>query len=182
MKITDKSLGILYRSYVHERSLAPGQTCPNPEDLISIFNPRARKKRKTHIIDHITRCSACTNEFHLFLEIERERRQFESEIGRALSESRHLLKKKDRFAWKDVHLAGILAICDDGRWDDFFDDELSDALPEKSHFFFEIRGRPDPISTRYSTDRARSRIRIEIASRFQMALYPARELLYFRTL
>jgi len=95
MKITDKELGILYRSYVNDRSPASRRKCPNPKDLISIFSPRAREKRKTHIIDHITRCSACASEFRLFLEMERERRQFESEIGIALSESLHPLKKKD---------------------------------------------------------------------------------------
>jgi hypothetical protein len=100
MKITDKELGILYRLYVDDRSPASRQICPNPEDLISIFNPRARKKRKTQIIDHITRCSACTNEFRLFLEIERERKQFESKIGIALSESHNPLKKKARLLGK----------------------------------------------------------------------------------
>jgi hypothetical protein len=73
MKIDDQELRRLYGKSVQEKCLEFRKPCPTLKKVFSFFRPGVSRKRKLHIIDHITSCVSCSKEFAFLLEIHRKK-------------------------------------------------------------------------------------------------------------
>jgi hypothetical protein len=71
MNLKDDDLKRFYRSFINSRLPENRKGCPALEELISFFESRRRTAKKLKIVDHITNCSACTQEFEFLLELQR---------------------------------------------------------------------------------------------------------------
>lgn len=81
MNIHHKDLCALYQAFVGGRLPESRENCPPLNDLIKFFKPRTRGRLKTKIIDHITQCAPCAQEFDLILKIKRSSEQMGREIA-----------------------------------------------------------------------------------------------------
>ncbi len=81
MNIPHKDLCAFYRSFVRARLPESRQKCPPLDDLIRFFKSGTTRIHKIKIIDHITQCAFCHEEFDLMLTIKRSSEQMEKEIS-----------------------------------------------------------------------------------------------------
>jgi hypothetical protein len=63
MTLNDEDLKRIFRSYVDKRDSGTRQGCPSFSELSGFFEPGTPRTKKLKIIDHITSCSACADEF-----------------------------------------------------------------------------------------------------------------------
>jgi hypothetical protein len=92
MNITHKELCDFYRAYLKGQIPPSRKECLATAELMKFFHPRTRKRIKTNIVDHISRCALCAKEFELILEIKRGSEYLNREIGSWL-ESKPALKQ-----------------------------------------------------------------------------------------
>jgi hypothetical protein len=118
MNINHKDLCALYQSFVSGKLPESRENCPPLNDLIKFFKPRTPIRLKTKIIDHITRCAPCAQEFDLILKIKRSSEQMDREIATWLgpkilsraSSDRPKMIFSHRFWRYAVLLVGIVAL------------------------------------------------------------------------
>ena len=71
MKIDDDQLKEYFRGYTASKRPLTRKGCPSPETVASSFEPSASVHKKKRIIDHISGCSLCHEEFIMLLEIQK---------------------------------------------------------------------------------------------------------------
>ncbi len=71
MKTSERDLKRAFRDYVQSSSCTHKKDCPSPEEIWGLFAGQGSAKRKAKLVDHITSCSICFQEFDAFLEISR---------------------------------------------------------------------------------------------------------------
>jgi len=111
MKINSKDLKRIYRDFIMEKTPLSRKNCPPQENLIKFSKSKFSKKQKSKIIDHITQCSYCVQEFEFILQILKDEKNLIEEIGKVLRTEREPLTtrgKKRMFlpilSWKYVSL------------------------------------------------------------------------------
>lgn len=118
MSINDDNIKSIYKSYILTRTPLSRQVCPSLEEISNIFIDSGLEAEKEKIIDHITNCSYCVQEFDVFLEIFRQEQKLVKEIDLFLKNkggpslvSKKNMKKTIKFAlaWK-LALASAIAI------------------------------------------------------------------------
>ena len=81
MKINLQGLRDLFQSYISESTQMNRKDCPSPEILSGCLQGQASKKNKNRVIDHISQCRFCLEEFQFILEIEREKKKLIQKIS-----------------------------------------------------------------------------------------------------
>jgi hypothetical protein len=118
MRINDDNLKNIYKSYILTRTPLSRQACPSSEEISNIFIDSGLKAEKEKIIDHITNCSYCAQEFDVFLEVFRQEQNLAEEINLFLKNeggpnlaSKKNIKKTINFAlaWKFA-LASVIVV------------------------------------------------------------------------
>ena len=71
MRIDDDQLKEIFRGYAASRKPLTRRGCPSPEVLASSFEPSASVRKKKKIVDHISGCSSCREEFMMLFEIQK---------------------------------------------------------------------------------------------------------------
>jgi hypothetical protein len=71
MKLNNDNLNKLYQAYVSSKTPDNRNKCPSPMDLFTSFSSTTTLQNKKNIIDHITACSYCREEFELLLELKK---------------------------------------------------------------------------------------------------------------
>lgn len=71
MKIDDDRLKELFRGYVASRKPLTRRGCPSSEAIARSFEPSAPARKKRKIVDHVSGCPFCRDEFLMFLEIQK---------------------------------------------------------------------------------------------------------------
>jgi len=111
MKISSKDLMRIYRDFIMEKTPLSRKNCPSQKDLIKFCRSKLSEKQKSKIIDHITHCSYCVQEFERILQILKDEKNLIEEIGKVLRDKGDPLitrrKKKIFFpilSWKYVSL------------------------------------------------------------------------------
>jgi len=99
MNITHSDLCEAYRAYLRDRIPPSRVHCPPTGELLRFFHPRARRKFRMRIIDHVTKCSFCTREFEIILAIQKKRGELEQEIAECLGFRPNLERSRIDF-WK----------------------------------------------------------------------------------
>jgi len=118
MNINHKDLCALYQAVISGRLPDSRADCPPLDDLIKFFKPRTSRRLKTKIVDHITRCAPCSEEFDLILKIKRSSEQMDREIGLLLGPKNSARKSlhhpkmffPDRFWRYAALLVGIVSL------------------------------------------------------------------------
>lgn len=69
MRSEHSDLKELFQGYVASKKPASRQGCPSPEDIARSFEPAAPTSMKKAIVDHLSECSYCREEFAIALEL-----------------------------------------------------------------------------------------------------------------
>lgn len=80
MKINTEDLIKIYQSYILSRIPLSTQACPASEEISSIFFSAGHGEKNEKLLDHITNCSLCFQEFHAYLQMAREEKKLLGEI------------------------------------------------------------------------------------------------------
>ncbi len=71
MKLNDDILKELYQGYVDLKTPFNRKNCPSSIVIASSFEPSVSRRKKKKIIDHISECSYCREEFMFFFELQK---------------------------------------------------------------------------------------------------------------
>jgi hypothetical protein len=82
MKIKHNDLQKLYKAYITDRIPKSQKNCPPPKEIINFFRLKLSENKKSKLIDHITNCCYCSQEFEFILQTLREQEKLSKEIGR----------------------------------------------------------------------------------------------------
>jgi len=81
MKATFDDLRRAYTSYIRRHIPSSREECPLAETIFKVFDKSASPPDKEKVIDHVTRCSYCLQEFELFLDFSRGEENAVGEIA-----------------------------------------------------------------------------------------------------
>jgi hypothetical protein len=81
MKITYDDLKRAYKSRIHSRIPSSREGCPPAENIFSVFDKSTSPADKEKIIDHVTVCSYCLQEFELMQGFVREEEKATGDIA-----------------------------------------------------------------------------------------------------
>jgi len=73
MKITPDDLKRAFKSHIRRCIPASRADCPPAESIFNVFRDSARPADKEKVVDHVTGCCYCLQEFELFLEFHRKK-------------------------------------------------------------------------------------------------------------
>jgi hypothetical protein len=103
MKIKNKDLMKLYKAHIMENVPHSRKNCPPSKEIIRFFRSRTSEKQRSKIINHITKCSSCAQEFEFMLQTQREEEKLIDEIGRFLQTEENIALIKKRVDKKINH-------------------------------------------------------------------------------
>ncbi len=69
MKSENRDLRDLFQAFVRSKGPGDRKDCPSVQDLADSFDPKASRRKKKKIIDHLSECGDCREEFRLYLEL-----------------------------------------------------------------------------------------------------------------
>jgi hypothetical protein len=118
MKINEADLKALYKSSIQKKAPLSRSNCPSIETISRLFLETASESEKARVVDHITTCSHCHEEFDLFLNISRDERGLFEDLKkyfppkkRFLYQLRDLFSRNgSRFLWKYVSIPLLTAL------------------------------------------------------------------------
>jgi len=80
MIISDNNLKKLYREYLKDTTAVSREKCPNPETILKSLRSPYYSKKKATILDHISQCFHCAQEFDFVLSTLRQESDLYKEI------------------------------------------------------------------------------------------------------
>jgi len=120
MKINTDEVKKLYRAYISEKIPLSRKDCPSTKKILQLFSSNLSEKQKTKIIDHISCCHYCSQEFELILNTKRQEKKLIGEIENLLHPVTEPISTKTRekgqkffwpkLSWKSASLLAILII------------------------------------------------------------------------
>ena len=81
MKLTHDDLKKAYKSHIRGRILSSREGCPPAESIFRVFDKSTPPADKDKIIDHVTACSYCLQEFELMKDFVREEEKAVGDIA-----------------------------------------------------------------------------------------------------
>lgn len=84
MKINNEDLKNLYKAYIMENVPLSRKNCPQTKEIINLFKSKLSERQKSKIIDHITNCYFCSQEFEFILQTLRQEKKLRDEIRRLI--------------------------------------------------------------------------------------------------
>ncbi|MEW5900402.1 MAG: hypothetical protein AB1715_02955 [Acidobacteriota bacterium] len=109
MKIDDQSIKALYQDYVRCQKPVSRENCPPVDLLVKTLRSGSSRKKAARIVDHISRCHDCAEEWKFLVEIVRNEKEFIREVeqwGGERQKTGELRPLFSRFSWG---LASLLA-------------------------------------------------------------------------
>ncbi len=104
MKINLQGMRRLYKSYITESTQMKRENCPSPEILSECLRNQTSKRNKKRVIEHISHCRLCLDEFHLILEIQRDEKKLFQKIANLLNgHSKKSRAERKRFLFPFLH-------------------------------------------------------------------------------
>ena len=104
MKINLQEMRKIYQSHIKESTQMKRKNCPSPEILFACLRNKTSKRNKKRVIEHISNCRFCMEEFQFILEIHRDEMKLLQKIS-------HLINghsKKSRTERKKFFLASSI--------------------------------------------------------------------------
>jgi hypothetical protein len=105
MKITHDDLKRAYKSHIQRRIPPSREACPSAECIFSIFDKAVSPADKERIIDHITGCRYCLQEFELFLDFHRQEEKAIGDIADYIQRQRIGSAAPD----EEARISGVLS-------------------------------------------------------------------------
>lgn len=81
MIINNRDLQSYYRAFIEEKIPSSRKSCPTIKGINNFFKSKTSEKYKTKIVEHITHCSCCLEEFEFILQTSRYEKTLSKEIG-----------------------------------------------------------------------------------------------------
>ena len=72
MKIKNRDLKLLYKAHLIDKAPVSRKNCPSKKDIIDLLRADLPSKIRMKLIDHVSGCFLCYEEFQSILEIQRE--------------------------------------------------------------------------------------------------------------
>ncbi len=118
MKISEADLKALYKSSIRKKAPLSRSNCPSVETISRLFLETASESEKASVVDHITTCSLCHEEFDLFLNISRDERRLVEDLKKYLPLKKRFLdrlhdlfrRNGSRLLWKYVSIPLLVAL------------------------------------------------------------------------
>lgn len=118
MKINNIDLRQLYISNLRQEIPQSRKECPSSKELLHLFRTKSSEKKKTKIIDHITNCYYCINEFEFILKALRYEKQMMATTEKLFLPKRENVSLKNlarrllatQFSWNLPSLAALMII------------------------------------------------------------------------
>lgn len=118
MKINEADLKALYKSSIQKKAPLSRSNCPSIETISHLFLETAPESEKARVVDHITICSLCHEEFDLFLNISRDESRLFEDLKKYLPPKKRFLdqlrdlfsRNGSRFLWKYVSVPLLTAL------------------------------------------------------------------------
>jgi len=119
MKLNNNVLRQLYISSLKDEIPHTRKDCPSPKELLRLFRIKKSEKYKTRIIDHITKCIYCANEFEFILKALRYETNMNVVAEKIFStkkenSSKNSIRKhfSTQFSWKFASLFAVaVGVC-----------------------------------------------------------------------
>lgn len=112
MTINETELKRVYQDSIASREFGNREVCPSPNELFSFFEPRARRKKKLGIVDHISHCPGCLREFGFLAELKRHEAELFADVSSSFapepSHQSSTQNKAPRLVWVSGAFAGII--------------------------------------------------------------------------
>lgn len=105
MKIKNEDLIKLYKAHIEVNIPHSRKRCPPSKKIISFFKSKTSERQKSRLIDHITKCSSCAQEFEFILQIHREKKKLINEIGKLLQSRENIAAIKKREGNKITYIS-----------------------------------------------------------------------------
>jgi hypothetical protein len=109
MKIENDDIKKLYQQYVSSIIPDNRNECPSPKALIDSFEPSTSLRYKKYIIDHLTECPFCREEFELLLELQKYQASYTTVMSGNSSKDNTIYKREpvctgSRVIWRYAYL------------------------------------------------------------------------------
>ena len=72
MKIKNRDLKLFYSAYLIDSTPVSRKDCPPKKDIIDLLRAKLPRKMRLKLIDHVSKCFHCYEEFQSIVEIQRE--------------------------------------------------------------------------------------------------------------
>jgi len=105
MKIKNEDLIKLYKAHIMENVPNSRKSCPSSKEIINFFRSKASEKQRSRIINHITKCSYCAQEFEFMLQTQRQEGKLIEEVGQLLQSKENIAAIKKRTGKKINYLS-----------------------------------------------------------------------------
>ncbi|HSA95811.1 MAG TPA: hypothetical protein VLJ16_07160, partial [Acidobacteriota bacterium] len=79
----------LFQAFVHSKGPGNHLGCPSVQDLADSFDPKTSMRKKKEIIDHLSECGDCREDFRLYLELNKFGADPRMDVSQAISEKAH---------------------------------------------------------------------------------------------
>jgi predicted anti-sigma-YlaC factor YlaD len=109
MIISNDGLKELYRGYVRSQTPASREDCPSAKKLLKLLRGRHSEKEKIRVVDHLSHCSHCAEEFEFLLDALRSEKSLIQDVERWLGTKEEAPQRRlfiRRLSWG---LASLLA-------------------------------------------------------------------------
>lgn len=111
MKLSENDLRQIFLGIIEESPQISNTKCPSPKQLLQFFRANKSEKEKTRIIDHVTSCSPCAQEFKFILKTLRYEKDM-NEVAKKMLEVKKRKAPIQRLSWKFAPLIiGFSILC-----------------------------------------------------------------------
>ena len=110
MKLNNSHIRQIFLANIKKRTSEGRKECPSPKQLLKLFRIKKSEKKKTRIIDHISNCYYCANEFEFILRALQYEKTLNN-VAENLIRSKRIKVPSTKFSWKTASaIAGISAV------------------------------------------------------------------------
>lgn len=103
MKINNDDLKKLYKLYIIETTPPSRKKCPPIIEIINLFRSKLSERQEILIIDHVSSCYYCLQEFEFILKTLRIDKKLNTDVGNLLRKEKCSLLTPKNAVKKDIH-------------------------------------------------------------------------------
>jgi hypothetical protein len=109
MKLNNSHIRQIFLANIKQRTPEGRKECLSPKQLLKLFRTKKSETKKTRIIDHITNCYYCANEFEFILRALRYEKTLNN-VAENLIRSKRIKVPSTKLSWKTASaISGISA-------------------------------------------------------------------------
>jgi hypothetical protein len=111
MRLNTNDIRQIFISNIRDNIPTSRRKCPSPNEMLRFFRSKKLDKKKTRIIDHVTKCNDCAHEFEFVLKALRFENDMNN-VAEKLIASKVSERQLPRISWRFGLVTGmILIVC-----------------------------------------------------------------------